>query len=241
MSTPWRVSIAFPTVCVLAMASSCATTTETVEGEDGSAFALAARARIPTASEPRANAAGVTTTSEVRVEVSTASGSDAQDVEAGHQLDFGGLFVPGPARVASDFEARELDVVFAPTVALDASMSFTPSFGLVLVEREVRLRSGAQSGRDDARGYGFDLGLELEWRAPSSSFVAYGAFRGALLVGDGSGMERRTIELGVGWWFDPHVALRAGWRHWNWREDPGAGSELDYTLAGPVVTLDVRL
>ena len=151
MSTPRRVSIAFPTVCVLAMASSCATTTETVEGEDGSAFALAARARIPTASEPRANAAGVTTTSEVRVEVSTASGSDVQDVEAGHQLDCGGLFVPGPARVASDFEARELDVVFAPTVALDASMSFTPSFGFVLVEREVRLRSGAQSGRDDAR------------------------------------------------------------------------------------------
>lgn len=241
MTTPRRVSIAFPTACVLAMASSCATTTETVEGEDGSAFALAARARIPTGNEPRTNAAGVTTAPEVRVEASTASGSDAQDVGAGRQLDFGGLFVAGPANVTSELEVYEFDVAFAPTVALDASLSFTPWFGFVLVEREVRLQSGALTGRDNARGYGFDLGFEFEWRAPDEHFVAYGSFRGALLAGDGSGMERRAVELGVGWWFDAHLALRAGWRHWSWREDPGAGSELDYALAGPVVTLDVRL
>lgn len=222
------------------LASSCVATSERIDGDDGSVFAYGARVRLPLGVRDEADTSR-SRGAELRIEASTASGSDEQDLAAGEQIRFEGIFVPGPARVETELEERELVLAIAAELALDEAFTLTPFVGFVFAERELRVDTGVLSASDDARDFGFDLGLELGWRARSAPFRAYAALRAALLLDDGAGANRRAIELGLAWNIDQHAALLLGWRQWNWREEPGLGaSDLDYTLSGPVATLEVR-
>lgn len=226
---------------------SCATTTETVKGDDGSALCLAARVRVPISKStgpvgPPEAAQRPIGRSELWIDASRSSGSDAQDVGAGHQIVLDGVTFAGPDRVESTMEFSRLAVSLAAIAEFEESFALSAVVGLVFLERELRLDSASQSASDDARTAGLDFGVEFDWRRPRQPMLAYGRFHAALAGGSSTGTDQRIVELGFGWAFDEHFQLRAGWRHWSWIEGrDGADSDLDYSLSGPVLTLDARL
>jgi hypothetical protein len=225
---------------VLALLSAgCAIENETIKGEDTDTFFYGGRVSWEFADSPAAGESTRSSKSFLELDVSSSSSRFDQQVQVGHAVQIGNTQFVGPVEVEVDFDLTRVLGNLRHSVREASGLGLDLLLGLGYYDLDVTLSSPTQHGSDNFTGLGLLLGLALVYE-PTHWLGAYveGSLNPSQSRVYDSYIDINTLELGLNWRLQEHIALRTFWRKVVYKADDGQQSaDLDLTASGPGVAL----
>jgi len=219
----------------------CAADNETIRAEDSDTLFAGANISWEIDETPPSGEKESRTRTSAELQVSGSRSSAEQSLAAGQSLEIGGTLFFGPTDIDIDLDMLRVLVDVRRSWRDKHRLGFDALIGLGYSRVDVTLETSGLRGSDSFKGLGPLLGAALVYEPASwLKLVAEGSLNPTLVADMEDWVDINTLDLGLSWRLHEHASLRTSWRRIRYKADEGQlGSDLDLTLSGPALVLDL--